>query len=615
MSRQANSSASLNDRPPRRGLLLALVVAAAIAAAAPSLRGQFVGGDDLRLLLDHPLVSQPGLASAGKLLVSAHHDLYQPLPMLVYMTEYWAYGHQALGYHIDRLILHAINALLVWLLVWTLSRRMGLSTATGVAFAVHPLAVEAFAYVGKLTIPLSTTFVLLAMITWLRWRDGCGVRWLIASLLGVIAALLCKPIVTLPLALWLLDLHRGWRSSFRWAAAWLPVAALAIAAAALNLRLTARAGLTAQAAEQLSGPSIARVVEVHQWALRKYVWPSGLSPWYPPRPHVSWLDPEVISGLTALFALLLLAALAYRSAPTASVGLGLYVLLLLPYQSSVIARNVSAADRFMYLPILGLHLAVAASGWQLLQQAARSLPRAQQELAGKLVIVVAAAAAIVWTGLGWRTTGYYRNGVTRARRATQLYPTHPHALRALARVLAPNSEALGELVEWDVWLAHEDRLDAAVVLWEQAVQTAPQDPHVRGWYALALACFGEHAGARAQADQTLAASPQSLPARLAVMLTDLSARDDAAVESTLEQLAAGLWADPVDRAALARATLAVGRMDWTQPDQPILYWTVGRLFLLQGRPTEADRALQSLVVRFPDSPWAQRANELIGHNP
>ena len=63
---------------------------------------------------------------------------------------------------------------------------------------------------------------------------------------------------------------------------------------------------------------------------------------------------------------------------------------------------------------------------------------------------------------------------------------------------------------------------------------------------------------------------------------------------------------------LARTTLAVGRMDWTQPDQPILYWTVGRLFLLQGRPAEAERALQSLIVRFPDSSWAHRAAELIG---
>ncbi len=615
MSDKAKPSVSSSDRPHRRGLAIALVVAAAIVAAVPSLRGQFVGGDDLRLLLEHPLVSQPSLANAGKLLVSAHHDLYQPLPMLVYMAEYWGYGQRPLGYHIDRLVLHALNAFLVWLLVWTLSRRNGLSTTAGVAFAVHPLAVEAFAYVGKLTIPLSTAFVLLAMIAWLRWRDGCALRWLVVSLLAAIATLLCKPIVTLPLALWLLDLYRGWRPSFRWVAAWVPVAALAVAAVGLNLRLTARAGLTAQAAEQLSGPSAARIVAVHQWALREYVWPAGLSPWYPARSHLSWLDAEVVSGLTALLALLLLAGLAYRWAPEASVGLGLYLLLLLPYQSSVIARNVSAADRFMYLPILGLHLAAVACVWRLVQQSIRSISRAQQELVTKLVIVVAAAVAVVWAGLGWRTTGYYRNGVTRARRVTQLYPTHPHALRALARVLAPNPAALGELVEWDMWLAQSDRLDAAVALWEQAVQTAPQDPLVRGWYALALACFGEHAGARAQADQTLAASPQSLSARLAVMLADLSARDDTAVESALEQLIAGLWANPLDRAALERTTLAVGRMDWTRPDQPMLYWTVGRLFLLQGRPAEADRALQSLIVRFPDSPWAQRAAELIGQKP
>ncbi|MFQ6049416.1 MAG: hypothetical protein ACE5K7_08630, partial [Phycisphaerae bacterium] len=259
-------------------IALLAVAAAAAVAAAPALRCRFVGGDDLRLLLKHPLVSRPCWANALQLLTRPHYDLYQPLPMLAYMAEYRLYGRAPLGYHVDRLILHTANALLAWWLVWQLTRRLSTSTLTGLAFAVHPLAVEAVASVAKLTIGLSTALVLACMIAYLRWRQRGGARRYGLSLLTGLLALLCKPIVTLPLGLWLLEAYRARfdrrRLSWRHLAGGLPLLITAVVAGWLNLQITSRAGLTGQARQERAGPIAARAALVDGWALVRYVWPA-----------------------------------------------------------------------------------------------------------------------------------------------------------------------------------------------------------------------------------------------------------------------------------------------------------------------------------------------------
>jgi len=537
-------------------LALAAVAAAAVLAAYPSLRCRFVGGDDLRLLLDHPLVSQPSWTNAGRLLVSPHRDLYQPLPMLAYMAEYRLFGRRPFGYHLDRLLLHAVNALLVWLLVQQLTGRRWVAALTGVAFGLHPLAIETIASVAKLTIPLSTGLILLCMIAYLRWRDTRRPGWYVLSLLTAAAAMLCKPIITLPLALWLLDLYRHWRPSRRWLVGWLPFATIAAAALWLNLNLTGRAGLTGQASQQLSGPMPARIVLVNQWALTKYLWPAELAPWYPPPETVTWLQPAVIAGLASLLGCAILAAATFRRVPDLGLGLALFIVYLLPYQGSVIARNLLSADRFMYLPIVGLHLAAAGAVMAIGRRLLATLTRRRAIFTQAAALACAAAVAALWLTISWRTIRYYHSGLARARRVVALYPQHPNALAALTRVL-------------DGILA----------------TSAPTD------------------------------RPRILPVRLASLLGDILAGDDASAVAAADEFAADPPPRDSDLAALRYSTIQVTRIGEVSPDRPALLWVAAKLLLAQNRPAEARMLLQHLADTFPDTHLAQRARQLLKPTP
>ncbi len=102
----------------------ALVFAAAFIMGLPTLRGSFVGGDDHRLVLNHVLVNHPSPAHAIELFGMVHRDLYQPLPLLSFSLEF-AFANTvglfdrglsggAWLFHLTNIILHALNAVLVW---------------------------------------------------------------------------------------------------------------------------------------------------------------------------------------------------------------------------------------------------------------------------------------------------------------------------------------------------------------------------------------------------------------------------------------------------------------------------------------------------------------------
>ena len=103
----------------------AIVVLAAIVVGLPTLRGTFVGADDHKLVLNHVLVNHPSWSHAWQLLTIIHRDLYQPIPLLVSL-EFAVAGRLGLfdegldggaSFFATNILLHTINALLVWLLI------------------------------------------------------------------------------------------------------------------------------------------------------------------------------------------------------------------------------------------------------------------------------------------------------------------------------------------------------------------------------------------------------------------------------------------------------------------------------------------------------------------
>ncbi len=197
-----------------------VIFAATFCLYSPSLGGEFLRGDDWENL--HHAIRWNGMSrGAVQWAFTSAGPYYQPLPRLSHALDYQIWRKHAAGHHLTNVVLHAVNAALVFGLAWTLlgatALTMGerLATACGVAvvFAIHPLQVETVAWISVRTHLLCATFSIASV-----WAYVAGARrWMVWALYA--AAAVSQPIaVSLPLTMLAIDyfpLRRyqeaGWR--------------------------------------------------------------------------------------------------------------------------------------------------------------------------------------------------------------------------------------------------------------------------------------------------------------------------------------------------------------------------------------------------------------------
>ena len=330
---------------------------------------------------------------------------WHPLTWLSHMLDVSLYGLDVRGHHASSLLLHALNAALVFLLLRATTGAAGASLLVAALFAVHPTRLESVVWISERKDVLSTFFGLLALAAWVRWtRRGQRPLYALAAALHA-ASLMAKPmLVTLPVLLLLLDFWplgrvRG-RSSLgplireKWA----------------FFALSAASGLITVLAQRSGGA----VMDLQVFPLSErlanaplavgaylvdFAWPGPRSVFYPhPGPTVSWAAAATVSLLLALATFVLLRS---RSRfPYAFVGWTWFLVALLPVLGIVQVGLQARADRYTYLPYLGLFVAVvfacraAASRW-------RVGPAALGLVALVLVAATAAttrAQSAVWKG-------------------------------------------------------------------------------------------------------------------------------------------------------------------------------------------------------------------------
>jgi len=217
-------------------LLGALALAALIAGAyAPALLGGFIWDDDTWVTGNQLLWEPDGLRRIWFSLDSPSQ--YFPLTSTLLRLQYALWGLNPLGYHAVNVLLHAGNAILVWLLL----RRLEMPGAwlAAAAFALHPVQVESVAWITELKNLLSTAFSLLVVFCWLRFKDGTGParrRAYALSIVMLALALLSKTTaVTLPAVLLLIDWYRARRPLSRQLPLLVPHAVLALAMGLLTI--------------------------------------------------------------------------------------------------------------------------------------------------------------------------------------------------------------------------------------------------------------------------------------------------------------------------------------------------------------------------------------------
>ena len=197
--------------PIRRTIPGAAAIAALVLVAyLPALQAGYIWDDDWYLTANPHVQSPDGLS---RIWVPGYTPQYYPLVFTSFWIEHALWDMEPAGYHLVNILLHAVNALLVWRVM----RRLGLPGAwlIGAVFAIHPAHVESVAWITERKNVLSACCYLLAGLAYLRFDDhrreqdaGEGWGWYGAALLLYVAALLSKSVTcSLPAALLLVMLY------------------------------------------------------------------------------------------------------------------------------------------------------------------------------------------------------------------------------------------------------------------------------------------------------------------------------------------------------------------------------------------------------------------------
>lgn len=376
---------------------------------------EFTNYDDDIYVTDNPNLalglSGPGLAWAFS---TNYASNWHPLTWISLMLDYQAGGGDARTFHVTNVLLHALSVILLYLALATATKDLWRSALVAALFAVHPLRAESVAWVAERKDVLSTVFWMLALLVYVKWR---GQLTRLAQLLLVIVfalGLLSKPmLVSLPLVLVLLDFWPLGRSGNKGLWALLRQKTPLIVLAAASCVVTFWAQATGGAVRPLElypiGVRLANAAVAYVSYLGKAVWPANLAPFYP---HAGATLPSwQVAGSVVFLILVSLAAVRYRrQVPSVFVGWVWYVLTLIPVIGIVQVGDQAMADRYTYVPLVGILIAVVWAVPAATSSLAsnKSATRPPTWVTGALAVAVVLALAVA----GHRQVALWRDSRT-----------------------------------------------------------------------------------------------------------------------------------------------------------------------------------------------------------
>lgn len=391
---------------PRRTRLLALLILAlTVVSFSPVFDAGFTNWDDQEYVVANTSIRALNGTHIAQAFSSTMLGHYQPLVFLSYAIDYAVGGLSPVVYHGMSLFLHLINIMLVALLVWRLSGNSVVTLTVCALFALHPLHVEPVAWISSRKDVLFTLFYLGGLVAFLHRRSDGGAAWYAASFVLFILACMSKSMaVTFPVVLLLLDWQQ--RKSIRWNDVWskIPFFAASLVFGILSVITQLRA----HALRSDQGLTLLDNILVGMHGIVFYFWkalvPVGLSAFYPypetggMMPLAFILSPLIVVAIAAsLF-------LVRKWMRFALFGGLFYVTTLLPVLQFIPVGGAVAADRYSYLPLVGLFL-IAGELWSLARDRARQERRAMNAWIAVSIVVPLLLAAGAYQRSGvWKTS-------------------------------------------------------------------------------------------------------------------------------------------------------------------------------------------------------------------
>jgi hypothetical protein len=448
----------------------------------------FLTFDDDMYVTHNPMVraglTWPGVKWAFR---AFHSSNWHPLTWLSHMLDVQIFGLWPGGHHLTNAVWHLANTILLFLFLARVTGGLWPSAVVAALFALHPLHVESVAWVAERKDVLSTFFWLLTLWAYAVYVAAPSVWRYLAVILAFVLGLMSKPmVVTLPFVLLLLDYWPLGRvpggpgpapgatdsvepqpGAAKWAY-WqllkekIPLLLLTGLSCLITMAAQKGSGAVMPMAIRPLGPRIANALVAYVQYLVKLFWPYPMIFFYPLAP-VPWWE-AAVAGL-ALLVLTIFLLYSSRRHPYLAVGWLWYLGTLLPVIGLVQVGGQAMADRYTYVPFIGLFIIAA---WGISEATAGWRHRS-------MVLSSSAAALLVACLLAsWGQAGYWRNSQTLFTRAIDINSNNYMAYHHLG-----------------MDLVNRGQLDQAMAMYQKTLALAPKYPSAYNNLAIAYARQGK----------------------------------------------------------------------------------------------------------------------------
>lgn len=350
-------------------ILCAIISLLVVVAYSKILNNNFIGYDDDKYVTENIHVQQ-GISKDSVLWAfsSFHASNWHPVTWLSHMLDVELYGMNAGGHHFSSLLLHLINSLLLFFVLKNMTGAPLRSCAVALLFAIHPLHVESVAWVAERKDVLSTFFWLLTTWSYIRFVRTKKRDAYLLAILFFLLALMAKPMaVTLPFALLLLDywpLQRFCKNDSEIHARTtqllyekIPFFFLSIASSSITFFAQKHGDAVAGLAEYPLQMRIANALLSYITYLQKTLLPQNLGILYPyPNAISAW---QAVGAAFVLAGITLLAVRHRERLPWLAVGWLWYLGTLVPVIGLVQVGVQALADRYTYIPLIGIFIIVS----------------------------------------------------------------------------------------------------------------------------------------------------------------------------------------------------------------------------------------------------------------
>lgn len=359
--------------------------------------GIIVDVDDNEYVFENPNITTIDKKTLAWMATAFHAANWHPITWFSHALDYALWGLNPFGHHLTSILFHGMNAFILVILTARLCelaqlpsgpltlnipndkfpRLLIVSLITGLLFGIHPLHVESVAWISERKDILCSLFFLLSILAYLRYASSQSTQekllYYCLSLLTCILSLFSKPMaVTLPVILLLMDLYPLKRFSVRTMpkilAEKIPFMCLSLAVSLLTIEAQKAGGTLIGLNPHTQSIQALIAVRAVAFYIVKTVMPFSLSTFYPYQQKPSLLDVEYILSIFFVVGVTVICALTRRKQKVVSSSWAFYLITLLPVSGLLQFGGQLAADRYSYLPTIGIYILFGVTVVQLINR-------------------------------------------------------------------------------------------------------------------------------------------------------------------------------------------------------------------------------------------------------